>query len=304
MMENIKLNNFVFMSNYFEPFITCESKYNETTQEYELFIINANKHFSNITGVPNSEIINKKFTEICPSTKTSIFDWPLIITNAAMTSDYKIIEQYFDCFNKFLKLFIFGYDKGIFHIIIQDITNKKQLNRIMLEKNRQIEYLVEDMRSKNDKDSLTGLYNYQFVLDSLDTSIRNYNEEHIEFSLLLIDFLNFRKINLNFGFKLADKLLEEIAECIMTNTRKIDVSCRYSGDKFLIVYNNVNTDIAKILIDRLKKTLKKTIILFDGSEILFNGSMIDYSGQTKEQLIIELEENVKKSKLLGPGVIL
>ena len=292
------------MLNYFEPYITCEVIYNEYTHENELFIINANKYFSNITDIPNSEVINKKFSEIFPSTKTSIFDWSQIIINSALTSEYKVIEQYFDCFNKFLKLFIFGYDNGIFHIIMQDITNKKQMCRIMLEKNRQIEYLVEDMRSKNDKDSLTGLYNYQFVLDSLDTSIRNYNEEHIEFSLLLIDLLNFRKINLDFGFKQADKLLSDIAECIMSCTRKIDVSCRYSGDKFLIVYNNVDTDIAKILIDRLKKTLKKTIILYDGSEILFNGSMIDYAGQTKEQLIIELEEIVKKSKLLGPDVIL
>ena len=90
----------------------------------------------------------------------------------------------------------------------------------------------------------------------------------------------------------------------MSNTRKIDVSCRYSGDKFLIVYNNVDTDIAKILIDRLKKAIKKNIIMYDGSEILINGSMIDYSGQTKEQLIIDLEENLKKSKLLGPDVVL
>ena len=303
-MMDIRLNNFVIMSNYFQPFITCEIIYNESANKNDLYIINANKYFSNITGIPNSEAINKKFSEICPSTKTSIFDWSLIITNAAMTSDYKIIEQYFDCFNKFLKLFIFGYDRGVFHIIIEDITDRKQLSRIMLEKNRQIEYLVEDMRSKNDKDSLTGLYNYQFLLDSLDTSIRNYNEENIEFSLLLIDFLNFRKINIDYGFKQADKLLIQIAECIMSNTRKIDVSCRFAGDKFLIVYNNVDTDIAKILIDRLKKTIKKAIILYDGSEILFNGSMIDYAGQTKEQIIIELEENTKKSKLLGPDVIL
>ncbi len=303
-MDNSNLNSYNIMANYFEPFITCEIKYNDVTDENELYIIYANKHFYDITGIMDSEAVNKKFSEVCPSTKTSIFDWCSIIVNSAMTNDCKIIEQYFDCFNKFLKLFIFGYDKGVFHIIIQDITDKKQISRILFEKNRQIEYLQEDLRRKNDEDILTRLYNYQFVIDSLDTSIRNYKEENMGFSLLLIDFLNFKQLNLDYGFKLADKMLVQIADCIISNTRKIDLACRYFGDKFLIVYNNIDTDIAKILIDRLKKSLKKTIILYDGSELQFNGSVIDYSGQTKEQLIIELEENVKKSKLLGPGTIL
>ena len=303
-MDKPAVNDNEIMLNYFDPFITCEILYNEASNENELYIINANKYFSYITGIPNTEAINKKFNDICPSTKTSIFDWSKIIIDAATTNSSKVIEQYFDCFNKYLKLFIFGHNNGCFHIIIQDVTDKKQINRIILEKNRQIEYLVDEMRSKNDKDNLTGLYNYQFLLDSLDASIKSYVDENIEFSLLLLDFSNFKKINEEYGYKKADKLLLQISECIMANIRKIDVACRYSGDKFLITYNNVNSDISKILIDRLKKSIKKAIMLYDGSEILFNGSMIGYSGQTKEQLVLLLEENVKKSKLIGPDVIL
>ena len=120
----------------------------------------------------------------------------------------------------------------------------------------------------------------------------------------MLDILNIKRYNEKYGYKQVDKLLVQVAESIMSNTRKIDVACRYNGDKFLIIYNNVDSDIAKILIDRLKKSIKKTIILYDGSEMFLNGSLIDYTGQEREPLIINLEEKLKKSKLLGPDVVL
>ncbi len=303
-MNKLNLNKYNVMSSYFEPFITCEIRLDNITNANELYIIYANEHFLKFAEVADINVENRKFSDVCPSSKASIFDWPSIIMNAAMTNRYKIIEQYIDAVDKYARLFIFGYEEGVFNVIIQDVTEKKQINRILQEKNRQIEYLLEDLRIKNDKDNVTKLYNYQFTMDSLDTSIKNYHEENIKFSVLLIDFRNFKALNLNYGSKAADKMLMEIGDCIIANTRKIDFACRYLGDKFLIVYNDVDIDIAKILFDRLKKSLKKVIILYDGSEIHFNGAGIDYSGQKKEEIIIELEEKIKKSKLLGTDMIL
>lgn len=292
------------MSNYFEPFVTCEIRSNNITNENEIYIVYANELFCTMFGIAYGDAAGKNLSDVCHDTRTSIFDWPSIIINAATTNEYKIIEQYFDFLNKYLKLFIFGYNDGVFDMIIQDITERKQHSRILHEKDRQIEYLLKDLRIKNNMDNVTKLNNFQFVMDSLEESIRSYHEENVNFSMLLIDFINFKSLNLKYGSKFADGLLAEVAECIIANTRKIDLSCRYLGDKFLIVYNDIDTDIAKILIDRLKNNLKKVIMLYGELEIPFNGAIIDYSGQKKEELIVELEEKVKKSKLLGYDVIL
>lgn len=303
-MNKLNLNKYNIMSNYFEAFVTCEIRLDDITNKNELYIIYANENFLKFADVTDTNVTNRKFSDVCLSSKTSIFDWPLILMNAAITNRYKIIEQYIDSVDKYARLFIFGYEEGVFNVIIQDITEKKQINRILQEKNSQIEYLLEDLRIKNDKDNVTKLYNYQFAMDSLDTSIKNYREENIKFSVLMIDLRNLKALNLNYGSRSVDKMLIEIGDCIIANTRKIDFACRYSGDKFLIVYNDVNIDIAKILFDRLKNNLKKVIILCDGTEMHFNGAGIDYSGQKKEELIIDLEEKIEKSKLLGTDMIL
>lgn len=303
-MNKLNLNKYNILSNYFEPFITCEIRLDDVTNENELYIIYANEHFLKFAEINDVNVENRKFADVCIGANTSILNWPLILMNAAMTNRYKIIEQYIDDLNKYARLFVFGYENGVFNVILQDITEKKQINRTLQEKNRQIEYLLEDLSIKNNMDNVTRLYNYQFAMDSLDTSIKNYHAENVKFSVLMIDFRNFKELNLNHDSKTADKMLIEIGDCIIANTRKIDFACRYLGDKFLIVYNDVDTDIAKILFDRLKKSLKKVIILYDGSAIHFNGAGIDYSGQKKEELIIELEKKIKQSKSLGIDMIL
>ncbi len=297
-------NRYSILANYFDPFMICEIKHDDITNENELYIVYANEHFLKFVNVTDTNVSNRKFVDVCVGSKVSIFDWPQILMDAATTNRYKIIEQYIDTLNKYARIFIFGYEDGIFNVLVQDITEKKQINRILNEKDKQIEYLLEDLRIKNYKDNVTRLYNYQFAMDNLEASIKNYKEENIKFSALMIDIRDFRKLNLKYGTAVADKLLVDVGNCIIVNTRKIDFACRYSGGKFLIVYNDVDTDIAKILFDRLKKSLKKVIILDDGKEMHFNGAEIDYSGQSKEELIFELEEKIKKSKLLGPDMIL
>lgn len=304
-MENINIvYDYIFMSNYFEPFVTFEIRQDKETGKNELYFIYANKYLPNITGVPNEQIINKSFHEVYFNKCNTIFDWETIIIEAAMTSSFKIIEEYFEFFNKFLKLFIFGYNNGIFHVIIKDISEHKENKRILFEKNRQIDYLVEEVRIKNNNDNLTKLYNYQFGLSCIDLSISDYNQSGTNFTVLLLDLLGLKYINAKYGFKDADDILIDISDIIISNTRKIDVACRYFGGKFLIIYNNVNSDIAKVLIDKLKFSIKKNVFVNSFEEVYINGASADYSGQQKTDFIFELENNLTKAKALGKDVIL
>ncbi|QSX05296.1 GGDEF domain-containing protein [Sedimentibacter sp. zth1] len=304
-MDNFKLvYDYIIMSNYFEPFATCEIRFNEKTNKNEIYVIYANKHFPCITGVPNDEILNKRLTEIFFQKSTTIFDWTRIIAEAAMTNSYKVIEDYFDSCNKFLKMFVFGYNMGVFHVIIKDETEKKENKRILFEKNKQIDYLIEEVRIKNNNDNLTKLYDYQFGLDSVDLSISDYNELGTNFTVLLLDLIGLRTINQDYGYEVGDKTLIEIADMLLSNTRKIDIPCRYSGGKFFVIYNNVNTDLAQVLIEKLKISIKKNIRVLHIIEIFINGAALDYSGQTKTELMTELESKLEKAKCLGADVIL
>lgn len=304
-MNNVKVvYDYIIMSNYFEPFMTCEIKYNEEKTCSDIYIIYANKHFPTLTGIPNDKILNTTITDLFSKSSTNIFDWNKILLEAAVTNSYKVIEQYFDTCNKFLQMFVFGYNNGIFHVIIKDITEKKLHKRIMFDKDRQIDYLAEEIRIKNNKDNLTKLYNYQYAVDSINISIDNFRKENTPFSIFLMDLRGLKEINKQYGFSIADSLLIDIGYEFIINTRKIDIPCRYSGDKFLVIYNNTNSDISKILVEKLKFSIKDNVKVLKRNEIFINGAIIDYNNQDKLDLMLQLEDKLEKAKLVGKDIIL
>ena len=62
-MNKLYLNKCSIMSNYFKPFVTCEIKQNEVTNENELYIIHANEHFIKLAGFTDINVDNRKFKD-------------------------------------------------------------------------------------------------------------------------------------------------------------------------------------------------------------------------------------------------
>ena len=156
-------------------------KFKIVTREYngrvDLQAIYANKATEFITNVPNEEIINRNITDVFPKLNELIFDWPKILSEAAMTNEFMEIEQYFVAFDKYLKFRIFGYKDGFFDVLMTDLTEKKEIKRQILERDRQIKHLQYESKEKVNVEMLTKLYNFQFIVDCLKYSMENYKDE-------------------------------------------------------------------------------------------------------------------------------
>jgi len=207
----------------------------EESGKIELEALMANNQIESIIGLKPNEIINKKMTVMFPLLADSLFNWPKILSEAAMTSDHKIIEQYIVAFEKYLSLSIFGYKDDCFYIAIQDLTEKKEVRKTILEKDRQIFHLESELKSRANVDMLTKLYNFQFIIDCINSSIATYKEEGVSFCMLLIDIDDFKKFNMSFGINKGDKVLQDLAHILSSVARKIDVVGRYENDKFVVV---------------------------------------------------------------------
>jgi diguanylate cyclase (GGDEF)-like protein len=293
-----------FFDQISDGLLRCKIVYSERTGKVDLLILYANEKIKNITGKTSEEITDKTFRDTFPSIRESIFDWPKIIADAAMTNEKKVIEGYFVEFGKYLKLNIFGYRDSCFDIIITDLTEKKEIKRRLIEKNREIKHLEEELKSRANLDMLTKLYNFQYVVECIDESIECYKEDGTNFCVLIVDIDEYYDINRKYGFKAGDAVLQDIAALLSTTARKIDIVGRYENDKFIFVFNNMNMEIAQVMVERLKQQMKKDAIKLRGIQISFSGALSEYDGERLEDFIYSIEDKMEKAKKLGKGTII
>ncbi|MGD9566728.1 MAG: diguanylate cyclase [Sedimentibacter sp.] len=269
----------------------------------DIVAVFANKNIETVTGKKPEQVIHKGMTEVFSKLSNALFDWPKILSETAMTNDHKIIEQYVVGFDKYVRFSIFGFNGDTFYVAMQDLTEKKQMKRILMEKEREIKHLESELKARANVDMLTKLYNFQFMNDSINSSMTSYKEEGINFCLLVLDIDDFKKINKIYGMAQADKIIQEVAHILSVNARKIDVVGRYGNDKFMIILNNVDIDIAKIMAEKIKMEIEKYSLNFN-SNLSACGSIVEYGGESIEEFIEKSENLTTKAQSIGKGIIL
>lgn len=99
-------------------------------------------------------------------------------------------------------------------------------------------------RTSSTFDSLTGLYNKESFYFFLDLAYNEAIHEGRAFSLAIIDFDNFKKINDLFGHLTGDKVLVDVANLLKSNLSPNSRirACRIGGDELAIVFKHEEYD--------------------------------------------------------------
>ncbi|RYZ94848.1 MAG: EAL domain-containing protein, partial [Moraxellaceae bacterium] len=84
-------------------------------------------------------------------------------------------------------------------------------------------------------DLLTGLPNRNFLLEKIDSIIRENPEKDKKIAVIFIDLDNFKKVNDTEGHEAGDKLLRTAAKRMRKCVREGDILARLGGDEFLIL---------------------------------------------------------------------
>lgn len=100
-----------------------------------------------------------------------------------------------------------------------------------------------------DKDYLTGAL-------TRSAGYKKVNEllnKNIKLSLAMIDLDNFKKINDTYGHILGDEVLKRLAEVFIKNLGQNHVVIRFGGEEFIIIFNGIEKNEAKALLDSLRE---------------------------------------------------
>lgn len=96
--------------------------------------------------------------------------------------------------------------------------------------------LREKLREQATLDVLTGLYNRRFLDESLARELHRATRRKSPLCVAMLDIDHFKRFNDSFGHEAGDALLRELGQLLRDKVRKSDISCRYGGEEFALVF--------------------------------------------------------------------
>ena len=108
-------------------------------------------------------------------------------------------------------------------------------------------------------DELTGLLNYRVLLEKLEEEIRRQMRTGREFSFVMIDIDDFKRINDRYGHLEGSRLIAQIgpllkAACRTTST---DTCFRYGGEEFSVLLAETDLHEALVVAERVRKAVEE-----------------------------------------------
>ena len=129
------------------------------------------------------------------------------------------------------------------------------------ELNIEVEQKTKELENIAMYDILTGLPNRNMLNHQLHKSVANIHDSEHSIAILFLDLDDFKKVNDSHGHVQGDKLLEEAARRIRTCISKRDLACRFGGDEFVILLNQVEDieqviSLAEDILQRFKEPIR------------------------------------------------
>ncbi|HEY3414778.1 MAG TPA: HD domain-containing phosphohydrolase [Armatimonadota bacterium] len=100
-------------------------------------------------------------------------------------------------------------------------------------------------------DPLTSLLNARAMYAILEDRALRAALSHEAFTIILMDLDNFKMVNDSMGHLEGDCVLQRVAQTMQACLRPDDVLCRYAGDEFVLVIEQVSSEILGALRNRL-----------------------------------------------------
>lgn len=141
-------------------------------------------------------------------------------------------------------------------------------------------------KNKSLSDPLTNAFNRSMLdnVNPIDNSLFIY-----------LDIDHFKYVNDSFGHTAGDELLCKFVSIIKYCIRENDIVVRMGGDEFLLIIDDVNTNIAVAIVDKIQHMVERDIKKHYPN-ISFSYGIGNYTGSIDET-IMEIDNNMYKNKL-------
>jgi len=149
-------------------------------------------------------------------------------------------------------------------------------------------------------DPLTGLYNRRHLDTEMQACLLRCEAQSTTAAIMLIDIDFFKQINDKHGHAIGDKLLQSLAQQMLRSCRAADIACRYGGDEFLLLINDISPAKALQRAQQLCADFARHDSGVGVSTTLSCGlAIFPLHGRTQEVLIEQADRALYQVKLNG-----
>ncbi len=140
-------------------------------------------------------------------------------------------------------------------------------------------------------DALTGINNRRSGENKLKDTQANAVKSGMPFSIALGDIDFFKKVNDSFGHECGDEVLKSIAFILKKNMLGKGYAVRWGGEEFLLVFDSVDYDEARIILNDIIKEIRIMNVEYDKYNV--NATMT--FGILEGKNDIELHHQIKEA---------
>lgn len=153
-----------------------------------------------------------------------------------------------------------GLECGADDYLIKPIDKRELQVRVnsLLKKKRLHDQLVANynqLLERSIRDGLTGLYNYGYFQEQLNSEINRARRYKRQFSLLILDVDYFKVYNDTNGHPAGDNVLRELAGILLSNSRNTDLVARYGGEEFVIMLPETGKEGAAAVAEKIRRAV-------------------------------------------------
>ncbi len=135
---------------------------------------------------------------------------------------------------------------------------KKARNDLEVEVKKRTAELVKarnKLQELSTTDELTGLYNYRYLIFSLESELDRTLRYKRSLSLMMVDIDYFKSLNDTFGHQCGNFVIKTVAQLLKRNVRRTDIVARYGGDELSVVLTETDKERSLEVAEKLKAVL-------------------------------------------------
>jgi len=132
---------------------------------------------------------------------------------------------------------------------------------------------LRQLRKQVITDPLTGLFNVRHFRNSMAQELERTRRTGEPVTLMMVDLDHFKSINDTWGHESGNLVLQTVAELLQSQTRMLDVCCRYGGEEFAVILPATQLMLAKQVAERFRQALESYVIDLGATELQVTASI-------------------------------
>jgi len=120
------------------------------------------------------------------------------------------------------------------------------------DKNLELRRAVARIEELAVTDELTGLNNRRYLLKTMEKQRALAVRQDIPFVVAFIDIDFFKEVNDDYGHRVGDQVLAELAHLLRVSVREVDLAARYGGEEFVLLLSGLNLEAAEGVLERIR----------------------------------------------------